>query len=140
MNFLQYTICEKYVDYNKCYEICHSALNNHVPRKMKYIRRNNKNNKSFMTKPYSRAIMQRTRFTNKFIKNATNENKLINKETSVSLLRKEKKEYFAKINENDIIDDTKFWDKLLRTKSKEPITLVNNENIFKLKSQKPFTF
>ena len=93
-----------------------------------------------MTKPYSRAIMQRTRFRNKFIKNATNENKLINKETSVSLLRKEKKEYFAKINENGIIDDTKFWHKLLRTKSKEPKTLVNNENIFKLKLQRPFTF
>ena len=134
MNLLQYTISEK-----TCYEICHSALNNHVPRKMKYIRRNNKNNKSFMTKPYSRAIMQRTRFRNKFIKNATKENKLINKETSVSLLRKEKKEYFAKINENDIIDNTKFWGKLLRTKSKEPITLVNNKNILKLKLQKLFT-
>ena len=68
-----------------------------------------------MTKPYSRAIMQRTCFRNKFIKNATKENKLINKETSVSLLRKEKKEYFAKINENDIIDNTRFWSKLLRT-------------------------
>ena len=68
-----------------------------------------------MTKPYSRAIMQRTCFRNKFIKNATKENKLINKEASVSLLRKEKKEYFAKINENDIIDNTRFWSKLLRT-------------------------
>ena len=92
-----------------------------------------------MTKPYSRAIMQRTCFRNKFIKNATKENKLINTETSVSLLRKEKKEYFAKINENDIIDNTKFWGKLLRTKFKEPITLVNNKNIFKLKLQKLFT-
>ena len=61
-----------------------------------------------MTKPYSRAIMQRTCFRNKFIKNATKENKLINKETSVSLLRKEKLEYFTKMNENDITDNRKF--------------------------------
>ena len=52
--------------------------------------------------------MQRTCFRNKFIKNATKENKLINKETSVSLLRKEKLEYFTKMNENDITDNRKF--------------------------------
>ena len=105
MNSLQYTLSEEHVDYSKCYEICHSALNNHIPRKKKYIHRNNK---SFVTKPYSRAIIQRTRFRNKFLENATEENKLINKETSVSLLRKEKLEYFTKMNENDITDNRKF--------------------------------
>ena len=105
MNSLQYTLSEEHVDYSKCYEICHSALNNHVPRKKKYIHRNNK---SFVTKPYSRAIIQRPRFRNKCLENATEENKLINKETSVSLLRKEKLEYFTKMNENDITDNRKF--------------------------------
>ena len=105
MNSLQYTLSEEHVDYSKCYEICHSALNNHVPRKKKYIRRNNK---SFVTKPYSRAIIQRTRFRNNFLENATEENKLTNKETSVSLLRKGKLEYFTKMNESDITDNRTF--------------------------------
>ena len=72
----------KNVDYSKCYEICHSALNNRVPRKKRYICQNNK---SFVTKPYSRAIIQRTRFRNKFLENATEENKLINKENILKL-------------------------------------------------------
>ena len=67
--------------------------------KKKYIR---ENNKPFMTKAYSKAIMQRTRFRNKFLKNPTDLNKVLyNKQRNycVSLLRKEKKEYFAKLNE-----------------------------------------
>ena len=59
MNSLQYTLSEEHVDYSKCYEICHSALNNHVPRKKKYIRRNNN---SFVTKPYLRAIITKNMF------------------------------------------------------------------------------
>ena len=54
--------------------IMNFVLNNHTPRKQKYIRRNNK---SFMTNTYSRATTQRTRFRNKFLKNPTEENKLI---------------------------------------------------------------
>ena len=50
------------------------VLSNHPPRKKKYIRRNNK---SFMTKTYSRATTQKTRFRNKFLKNPTKENKSI---------------------------------------------------------------
>ena len=53
----------------------------------------------FMTKVYSKAIMQRTRFRNKFLKNPNDQNKLLyNKQRNycVSLLRKEKKEYFAR--------------------------------------------
>ena len=46
-------------------------------------------------------------------------------------------EYFAKINENDIIDSRKFWQTvkpflLDKVKPKEPIILVNNDNIMKL--------
>ena len=56
--------------------------------------------------------MQRTRFRNKLLKNPTEENKLLyneNRNFCVSSLRKEKKEYFAKINEKDITDNRKFW-------------------------------
>ena len=61
-----------------------------------------------MTKPYLRAIIQITCFINKFLENDTEENKLTNKETSVSLLRKRKLEYFTKMNESDITDNRKF--------------------------------
>ena len=81
--------------------------------------------------------MQRTRFRNKFLKNTTDQSKLIYKKQRnfcVSLLRKEKKEYCAKPNEKDITDKRKFWHtvKLFlsdKVNSIENITLVNNENI-----------
>lgn len=58
--------------------------------------------KLFMTKTYySRAFIQRTRYRNKFLKNPAEEKKLLcNKRRNfcASLLRKEKKEYFIKLN------------------------------------------
>ena len=55
-----------------------------------------------MTKTYySRAFMQRARYRNKFLKNPAEEKKLLcNKRRNLcaSLLRKEKKEYFIKLN------------------------------------------
>ena len=90
-----------------------------------------------MTKAFSRAAMQRTRLRNKFLNNPSEENKLLyNKQRNlcVSLLRKEKKEYFAKINEKDISDNRKFWQTVKpiisdKIKSKESIILVKNNNI-----------
>ena len=58
------------------------------------------NNKPFMAKAFPKAIMQRARLRNKFLKNPTDQNKLIyNKQRNfcVSLLRKEKKRIFYKI-------------------------------------------
>ena len=90
-----------------------------------------------MTKAFLRAVMQKTRLRNKFLKNPSEENKLLyNKQRNfcVSLLRKEKKEYFAKINEKDISDNRKLWQTVKpfvsdKIKSKESIILVNNNNI-----------
>ena len=53
------------------------------------------------------------------------------------LLRKQKKEYFAKINENDIIDNRKFWQTVKpvlsdKVRSKEPFILVNNDDIIEV--------
>ena len=138
MHSLHYALSEEQFDYSKnpdkFYEICHSGLNDHAPRKKKYIRGNNK---PFMTKAVSRAAMQRSRLRNKFLKNPSEENKLIyNKQRNfcISLLRKEKKEYFAKINEKDISDNRKFWQTVKpfisdKIKSKESIILVNDNNI-----------
>ena len=65
-----------------------------------------------MSKALSKAIMQRTKLRNKFLKVPSAENKFsYNKQTNwcVSLLRKEKKKYFANLNEKDITDNKNFW-------------------------------
>ena len=93
-----------------------------------------RNKKPFMTKAYSKAIVQRTRFRTKFLKNPTDLNKVLNSKQRnycVSLLRKK---YFPKLNEKEIIDNIKFWHTvkpflLGKVKSKESIILVNNDNI-----------
>ena len=138
MNSLQSALNNQNGDYIKnpevFFNICHEVLNKHAPRKKKYIRGNNK---PFMTKALSKAIMQRTCLRNKFLKNPTNQNRLSYKKQikfCLSLLIKEKKEYFANLNEKDITNNRKFWytvkpflsDKI---KSRENIILINNERI-----------
>ena len=90
-------------------KVCTEVLNQHAPRQKKYVRGNNK---QFMNKALSKGIMQRTKFRNKFLKDTSAENKLsYNKQRNwcASLLRKEKKKYFANLNEKDITDNQKFW-------------------------------
>ena len=101
MNALHYTLSEEQFDYSKnhdkFFETCQTVLNKHAPRKKKYIRGNNK---SFMSKAYSKAIMHRTRLRNKFLKNPTDSNKVLyNRQRNycVSLLRKQKKEFICKL-------------------------------------------
>ena len=79
----------------------------HQERK-KYRRRNNK---PFMARALSKAIMQRTRLRNKFLKNRTNQNWLTHtkqRNFCLSLLRNKKKEYFANLNKEGINDNKKF--------------------------------
>ena len=92
---LHYTLSEEQIDYSrkldKFFEICENVLNKHALRRKKYIRGNNK---PFMTKAYSKDIMQRTPFRNKFLKNPNDLNKVLcNKKRNycVSLLRKDRK-------------------------------------------------
>ena len=62
----------------------------------KYIR---VNNTPFMTKTYSKAIIQRTRFRNKLLENPTDLNKALNrqKKTTVFPFRERKKRILFKI-------------------------------------------
>ena len=149
MNSLQYTLNEERIDYSqnpdRFFEISHTVLNTYAPKKKKYIRGNNK---TFMTKTFSKAIMQRIRFRNKFLKNLTDQNKLTynrKRNFCVSLLRNEKKEYFAILNEKDITDNRKFWHTVKpflsdKVKSRETITLANNGNIESNENEAAKTF
>ena len=64
-----------------------------------------------MNKALSKPIMQRTKLSNKYLKDPSAENKFFyNKQRTwcVSLLRKEKKKYFPNLNEKNITDNKKF--------------------------------
>ena len=116
------------------YKVCIEVLNQHAPRKKKYVRGNNK---PFMNKALSKAIMQREKLRNKFLKDPSAANKFsYNKARNwcISLLRKEKKKYFANLNEKDITDNKKFWQTIKpflseKTKLGEKNTLIENENL-----------
>ena len=90
-------------------ETCVNVLNKHAPRKKKFLRGNHS---PFMNRELSKAIMTRTRFRNKFLKNRSDANRAIyikQRNYCVSLLRKTKREYYSNLNEKDVIDNKKFW-------------------------------
>ena len=121
-------------DPNCFYKVCTKVLNQHAPRKKKYVRGNNK---PFTNEALSKAIMQRTKLMNKFLIDPSAANKFsYNKQRNwcVSLLRKEKKKYFANLIEKYITDYKKIWQTIKsflseKTKSREKITLIENENL-----------
>ena len=88
-----------------------------------------------MNKALSKAIMQRTKSRNKFLKDPSAEKKISYKKQRnwcVSLLRKENKK--ANLNEKGITDNKKFCQTIKafyskKTKSREKITLIENENL-----------
>ena len=137
MDSLILALNSRNIDYTKnpdvFFEVCQNELDHHAPRKRKYIRGNNK---PFMTKALSKSIMERTHLRNKFLKNPTNENRLAytrKRNFCVSLLRNEKKEYFANLNEKNITDNKKFWQAVKpflseKNKSREKITLVKEND------------
>ena len=95
-------------DLNKFIETCHETLNNHAPSKKKYIRGNQM---PFMNMELSKAIMDRTRFRNNFLKHRTDENrkKYSKRNYCVSLLRKSKRTYYGNLNEKEVTDNRKLW-------------------------------
>ena len=78
MDSLQQDLGQESFDWSKnpdkFFEIYRAIFNTHAPKKKKYMRGNNK---PFMTKAYSKAVVQRTRFRNKFLKNPNDQNKLL---------------------------------------------------------------
>ena len=98
---------------NICYDtfenIFMKILNQNAKVKTKFIRANNA---PFMTKTLSKAIMNRSRFKNKFLKNPNKENELNFKKQRnycVGLLKKEKKKYFSSLNIGNISNNKTFW-------------------------------
>ena len=108
-----------------------SVLDKHAPKKLKYIRSNNCN---FMTKELRKAIMKRSKLRIKFFKTRNEKSKRrFNRQRNfcVSLLRKNKRRFFGKLDHRVVSDNRKFWKTvgpLFSEKAfhKESIILSNN--------------
>ena len=123
---------------NTKYELFESTfikvLDKHAPMKQKYVRANNA---SFMNKALSKAIMTRSRFRNKFLRNPTMLNKIkYNKQRNycVNLLRKEKKKYYNSLDLKLITDNKQFWKTMKpffsdKTNKGKKITLIEGDEI-----------
>ena len=88
-----------------------------------------------MNKKLNKAIMDRSRLRNKFLKNNTDVNKVAyNKQRNyvVSLLRKSKRKYYNSFDTKKIVDNKTFWKTIKplfsdKVKSNNKITLILSE-------------
>ena len=92
-----------------------------------------------MKKTLSKAIMLRTNFRTKFLKNRSSGNKtnyVKQRNHCASLLRKTKKEYYINLDDKQICHSKTFW-KIVKPilskkiKSNERITLIENDEMIK---------
>ena len=87
---------------------CNVILNKHAPQKKMYVRGNQS---PFMNKT-SKAIMQRSKLRNLFLKERTEENRnnyVKQRNLSVTLFRKSKRKFFGSLNETHLCNNKKFW-------------------------------
>ena len=97
------------MDYKNFKVIIIYSLNKHAPLKRKYLRANHS---KFITKELSKAIMQRSKLRNFFLKVRSDEKRIKYKKqinTFVSLLRKAKRKHFEDLSIADVTDNKKFW-------------------------------
>ena len=111
-----------------------NILNTMAPIKKRSVR---SNQAPFMNKNLKKAFMTRSRMRNNFLKNKTKENKEIyNKQRNycVSLVRKEKKNFYQNIDTSKITDNKTFWKTVKplfsnKTISSDKMTLIKDDNI-----------
>ena len=86
-----------------------SLLDKHAKKNQKYIPANNAN---FMKQSLRQAIMLRSKYRNRFLKEKKEESKsLYNKQRNicVSFLRKTKINYHAQLDKKVVTDNKNFW-------------------------------
>ena len=121
-------------------DINFQVLNQHAPQKIKHVRGNQM---PFMTKQLSKEIMKRSRLRNNFLRNRTEENKILyNRQRNycVSLLRKSKRGYYENLNIKNVTDNKLFWKSvkpLLSDKSRirDRINISEKGEILKTESE-----
>ena len=86
-----------------------NVLNKFAPLKKKYLRANHSR---FVNKELNKAIMQRSRLRNAYLKDRTRAARIAYKKqrnVCVSILRKSKKCYYENLDTKNITDNKKFW-------------------------------
>ena len=99
--------------------------------KIKYLRANQG---KFMTKGLYKAVMKRSRHRNKFLRDRTEMSRKEYKKQRnfcVNLLKNAKKDHFANLDVNSVLDNRKFWQNVKplfsnKFKAKTAIKLIEN--------------
>ena len=112
--------------------VLNEAIQKHAPINQRYVRANQA---PFINKTINKEIMKRSRLRNKFLNTKSDiDRKAYNKQRNlcVSLIRREKKNFFNNISTRDITDNKTFWKTVkplftdkIQTKSK--ITLIEKK-------------
>ena len=132
---LALSILDENVTYDEFEKIFMEKLNEYAPMKKKYVRANNA---PFMNKTLCKAIMNRSRLRNRYLKNPNCHQTELNykrqKNYVVNLMRREKKKYYDNIDTSDITGNRKFWKNIKplfsdKSKSSENIILLEGEEI-----------
>ena len=127
-------LCHSAPNYDDFIKLVNRVLDRHAPHKKRYIRASQK---PFITSELNKAIINRSRLRNRYLKLRTSESKIAytkQRNYTVNLLRKEKKIYYNNLDLRNITDNKQFWRNvkpLLSDKISESskITLVNNNRI-----------
>ena len=96
-------------NYDDFIKLVNRVLHRNGPQKKRYIRANQK---PFITSELNKVIMNRSRLQNRYLKLHTSESKIAytkQQNSTVNLLRKEKKIYYNNLDLNNIIDNKQFW-------------------------------
>ena len=102
-----YKSCDE--PYKKLSEIFNDILNYYAPLKEKQVRGNHA---PFMTKELSKAIMEKSKARNKYLKWPSQENNLSQKNPKNkcnTLTRKAKKNFFREATKDGIMSNKRFW-------------------------------
>ena len=97
------------IEYQHFLNILIEILNKHAFMKIKYLRANHV---KFMTKGLHKAIIKRSRLRNTFLRDRTETSRKKYKKQRnffVNLSKKAKKDHFANLDVNSVLDNRKFW-------------------------------
>ena len=112
--------------------VFNEAIQRHAPIKQRYVR---ENQAPFINKTINKEIMKRTRLRNKFLNTKSDiDRKAYNKQRNlcVSLIWREKKNFFNNISTRDITGNKTFWKTVKplftdKIKTKSRITLIEKK-------------
>ena len=112
--------------------ICKATLDRVAPLKQKYVR---SSHSDFLNKEILKAIMNRTRLRNKFLRSRSTEDRSAynqQRHFCLSLARKAKKDYYNNLDHKKVADNKSFWRTVKplfsdKNSSFSKITLIENE-------------